>query len=421
MKYRTIFTILLSAIINLTYGQGENSINGFNFNPGLFANYETIALGEPCHGMKTINQERNNVTFQLIEKYDVKYIVWEEDFVTMKKINGEINKQNPNYSQAIKSITKFWRTEETVELLKFIHEHNIRQPDNQILILGMDLSSNLSLYQECMDFFTGIISDEGILERYGKYEKKFKKYKLLKKKDAGKLKTISDELLSEIEQNLPIYEEKYPGLEIQFMRIILENIKYSGSFSFSKQGLRDRAFFENIMAIKSTCENNEKTIVYAHNGHIAKKDEYTDTKPFGELMTEKTGDKYYALGFEFGEGEYMCYKNTASTFRVLFRGFVLKKNISRFFQKTTETLAFDPSSETLNYLRKTGGSTAFSDLNELPQNSELYKALNSPQPYHDIGSGCLGHGHVFDFINIWSNMFDGIYYVDRVEATLVLE
>ena len=423
-----IFIIYFAIVLNPSvFAQdifnAKNSLETFSdcgFDPKLLDFIEIIGLGEPSHGIASINQARSNLTIELIKKQHVKFIIWEESLLTMINVNKEINKPSPNYEKAIERITPFWRTKETIELFKFIHQYNIENPDDKVMLLGMDLASNLALYNQSMNFFKDYISNPTVLERYTKFEKKFRKYKRIKKRDRKKITKIADELMDELKTNKSLYEKHYTPMEIDLMQLIVQNIKYTVGTTLYNMGTRRESLMENnVMAAYHLKKTSDKIVVWAHNAHITKfYENYSNVKTVGERLNDKIGSKYYAIGFEFGAGSYFCYERKYSIAKAMFLEWVLRKKGEKMYEPKTVEFPFYDRAKTITYLHGLNKSCVFFDIQSLNEQDELFRLLNTPQRYHEIGGDCADLEDAFYFETIWSKNFDAIYYIDKVEATI---
>jgi len=404
--------VLISALFSNVTGQNKDCL-AFNFRSELFTECDIIGLGEESHGIKTINEHRNLIAFSLIQNYEVKYIAWEQEFGSLSAVNDGLNQKQPNFEQLIKHFTWFWQTEETTDLLRHIHQHNLEYPDKKIKLVGIDLSSNLTTYRACYNFFHPYISNRSILDEYSTFKPKFEKYKNLNKKDVGKLQRISDQLMEELFSN-PIYKEKYSREAIQIIRMHINNLYQFPPYFQKNQFPRDEIMYVNLTALRNICHESEKIVVFAHNGHISKSDPYTNS--MGMLLANHFSSKYYAMGFEFGEGNFVCTKTNASKLRILMRGMVLKKNVSKFYESTIGNLPFNPASSSLQYLGSQPQQFLFYDVHQLEYNSELQNLLTTEQLYHDIGTVCPEFENAFSKKK-WSDHFDGMYFIRYVEAS----
>ena len=63
--------------------------------------------------------------------------------------------------------------------------------------------------------------------------------------------------------------------------------------------VRDQFMAENVVRQIESLDPSEKIILWAHNGHIAKKFAW---KNLGQLLAQRYGSQYYALGFALAGG-----------------------------------------------------------------------------------------------------------------------
>ncbi len=408
--------LILQLIFLAVVCQSTAQYNPKEIDIRAFANSSIIGLGEESHGIKSINECRNQLVYDVSAKYNVKFIVWEESFADLYAVNKLLEDPDPNYDELLKRFTWFWQTEETKNLLKFIHEYNSENKEDKILILGMDYSPHLSSYQNIMEFFKDKIDDESILNQYSNFKDDFKSFKRLKKRQNKELIFIATRLKEELNSNAERYTAWYSNNEIELIKINIEGIIQAASYYGKNSDSRDLTMFKNVEAIFSLCEESEKLIIYAHNGHLQKRDDYDFEKVTGTYLKETYGKDYYAVGFEFGAGDYLCSYNTISTARMFFRYFVRGKSSSDFYKSRINNLELNPSSEVLNYFYNLKNDYLFIDLKRLNKETDVYKMLHENQLYHNIGGGCSSPEDSYIERN-WSERFDGLFFIKHVEAT----
>ena len=406
--------ILVLFLANVTLSQETNpDFSKLTIDPEIFDNYQIIGLGEESHGIKSINQGRNWVAGEILKHFSVKFVVLEESMPRVYAINREINKAHPDYLKALKAVSRFWQTQETKELFELIHNHNIQDPEHPLILLGMDLGSHYALYQEIKRFFTVMENNAEDLEKYSRYEKDFKAYKKLNKPTKRKIMYIIQHLTDDLANHGEEYRQKYSDIEIEMMHLLLKNATYRLE---PNPKIREVIMFNNVMDIYKSGHNNEKVILYAHNEHISKKS-YETT--MGEMLGNQQDINYYALGFEFGEGDYLAYDSNASTARILLVGVFAPRKVQYLSHLQSNHLDFYEGAKTLKYLHEHGEKVQFYHLSSLSPSSELYQLLHTSQPYHNIGVRAAMVDRALT-PKIWSERYEGIFYIDVVEASEVL-
>ena len=200
------------------------------------------------------------------------------------------------------------------------------------------------------------------------------------------------------------------------MKLNIKNVIYTASYYFKNNESRDLTMFKNLDAITALSKKHEKVIVYAHNGHLMKRDDYEFQKILGFYIDEKYKGQYYALGYEFGSGSYLCSESSIGIVRTLFTALVLKKSVRKYMSSKVQEIELNPIHTALSYLDSLNSENAFFDVSSLDIESKLYKLLTHPQLYHNIGGGCSDPEDSY-LSRKWSERFDGIFFIKKVEAT----
>jgi erythromycin esterase len=67
---------------------------------------------------------------------------------------------------------------------------------------------------------------------------------------------------------------------------------------------RDFYMAQNILSVLNYYGEDTKMVVWAHNGHIAKKCGWAATPTMGYYLNQVLGDNYYCIGFDFYRGKF---------------------------------------------------------------------------------------------------------------------
>ena len=94
---------------------------------------------------------------------------------------------------------------------------------------------------------------------------------------------------------------------IQHLTILRQFVAYNGSKNNSDQNvIRDKSMAENVQWILDYEANDSKMALWAHNGHIQKRHSEYGANMMGYHLSQKLGDEFYAIGFDFNKGGFQA-------------------------------------------------------------------------------------------------------------------
>ncbi len=235
-----------------------------------------------------------------------------------------------------------------------------------------------------------------------------------------------DESLEKLKQILEDNKEKYIQKSsrqeylIEKMRLNtfagnVEMLKHSLMFPVSK--VRAETNVENIKLLSEIQGENNKLIIWAHNGHVTS-DEYLMQEFFnyttddgfhninmeskeslmGYLLKRDLGESYFNIGFEFYEGNFTAIE--------------YKKGIKEFSVSA-------PESNTLPYLLNRAnvyGDCYFLSLNKNNMDKTVFNYFNSSQFCHEIGAAYISR-----YVKkIPQTSYDALIFIKNTTGTTML-
>lgn len=104
---------------------------------------ELIGIGESAHGSETITQARGRLVKYFVKNHGYRMVLLEDGYLATEKVNNYLNKcldksEKPaDLDQALKALNLYYRTQETVDLLKWLckFSHDEKEP---IFFHGID-------------------------------------------------------------------------------------------------------------------------------------------------------------------------------------------------------------------------------------------------------------------------------------------
>jgi len=276
----------------------------------LLKDSELIGLGEATHGTHEFFVFKHRLIKLLSTQADFKIFVIEADFAGSQTMNnyvlyGDGDPFNALYKMGV----GVWMTNEFVEMVEWMRQYNsTQQPKNKIKFYGCDMQNPQIAAKKIKDYLVAEEELYSILEtgldlfitrnqikKYSKSDKKLMKQTLFEIDEI--FKSVNDTTSN---------EHKF----IKHCRRELEqNLEYiSKGGGFSKTLLRNKFMAENVKWIYNF-ENQRKIMFWAHNEHIALSSNQSKIVPSGYHLKKEFGEKYYAMGFSFYQGEIRAYNS----------------------------------------------------------------------------------------------------------------
>lgn len=353
-----------------------------------------IGLGEATHGTKEFQNIRTRIISYLVENLGFRTIVLEESFAYCLRLNSYILNGGGTAEEAVNEGLCFpwvFKTEETLELVKWLREHNIKaNEEDKVRFYGMDVQG-----------------PEKLIEAIDSYIKKadFENYSIIKKY-LGLCETkvnknnceILKKNIKEIEQffieNKINYIKKSSAREYseiyQCIEVYNKWIEYGEEKPFN---IRDKAMYENTKwVIENEKKYNEgKVIVIAHNDHIGKEIFHNeeDAIPMGYLLEQEYKDKYYTICTEFSRGLFYSWDIETYELKIY--------EVNNSVEQDLAARIFEATDVPMFYLDfKTSASKSLS-FEKFVSNVNTYRALGAVYDEKDKDWGLtemiIGHAH----------------------------
>jgi len=343
-----------------------------------------VGLGEATHGTREFFQCKHRLLEFLVKEMDFQVFAIEASYPACLKINDYVLHGKGNRDEVLAGQGFWtWNTEEVAAMIDWMKDYNSSLPDeNKIKFLGYDIQ-NIGLAIELITSFIEK-ADPDYLPAAEKAFEIFKDgrermrwpEKPEEEKEANKSKLR--DLIGFLSFNHIRFQrtntEKEIELALQHARVLLQlynayslertpEAREKGRFLN-----RDYYMAENIQHLISREKPGTKVVVWAHNGHIFKGDEFAT----GSYLNEIYGDQYYALGFVFNQGSFQAINGNRESER---RGLV--------------DFTFGPSPE--GYLgwifKKAGIGDLYIDFRTADKSHEAVSAfLNATIPMRSLGS-----------------------------------
>ncbi|WP_316751595.1 erythromycin esterase family protein [Pedobacter gandavensis] len=242
---------------------------------------ELISLGEVTHGTAEVFQYKDRLVRFLVTNMGYKAIAFESDYLAVEDIDQYINgKTDSLFSLPGSALIGTNR-----QMLVWLRKYNEGQPQaDKVHVYGLEARNFSNVISKILTVIPALeASDKILLERI-----KGAAYQNIKKEDLKAMKVTLNNL------------EKVNGnASVKLYVTLLQQLV--DRYYETKIGARDVDMATNAIFLKEGAKD-QRLILWAHNGHIAK-DELYGVPAMGTLLDKKYGDKYFAIGTDFNHGK----------------------------------------------------------------------------------------------------------------------
>jgi erythromycin esterase len=253
---------------------------------------KVLGLGEANHGTAEFFTYRAKLSLELIRMGTLQSILLEADAIRMMAVDDYVMGDNVDIAKAVTAL-RFWITD-VYEFLTFLSEvrtynASVAVP-RRIHVLGIDAQR----VEPPVELLLAHRTELAITEQEGELLAKIAPghaaaFTQLQSND----KAIVMALLARLEK--PSSPANLEGI-VTRASIAARSIRYQlGYLATTAVGLRDQAMADLADYIINA-GGLEQTVIWAHNGHIARQPADTD-KSLGQWLSEKFGAAYFPIAF----------------------------------------------------------------------------------------------------------------------------
>ncbi|WP_316842266.1 erythromycin esterase family protein [Pedobacter gandavensis] len=242
---------------------------------------ELIALGEVTHGTAEVYEYRDRLVRFLVTTLGYKAIAFESDFTALENVDNYITGKTDSlvflFGSPVISTNR--------SMIEWLKKYNQDKSDSdKVHVYGIEARGFTNVINKVIELNPSIESvDKVFLEKIS-----LKPYQKIEKQEIKDIKGILTKL-----RNLE-------GSDLSKHYIEMLNQVTDGYYE-TKIGYRDRVMASNIIWIKERAKDN-KLILWAHNGHVAKTELYNNPAA-GMLLHRKYASKYFMIATDFNSGK----------------------------------------------------------------------------------------------------------------------
>jgi erythromycin esterase len=285
----------------------DDSTDDFGAMDGLFRRARVIALGEATHGQHEVFEIKRQLTMHLIRTQGIRLVAYEASASKMLDANEYVSCNSNDRERAMAGFGMLiWQIEENRALLDDLREWN-RQASEQdrVRLIGIDAQDREAAKSRLIQLI-----GEGQVEAVLRINDLAPRaQKSIAEMMAGNLASW-DEIVQEIEDLRALLQKQVPSDSAKANEYLLRVQEFLYSLTiFSSRGGRDQAMAELLLNQLEQTGAESRCVVWAHNAHV-------QLSPLGYLgstdlamgghLAKRLGDRFYALGVAFGEGEFQA-------------------------------------------------------------------------------------------------------------------
>lgn len=327
-------------LIEIENADPDSELEIFDQNiPEKFKSAQIFGFGETTHHGKEFFNIKAKFFKYLVRHQSVRAFLLEESYPAESGINewisggkGDVKTIADNFSIVP------WRTQEVVDLLKWMRSYNLNKPKNeQIHFYGIDIQNVQGINKKLRNFAKkhNLKIDENLLSVVDRC--------VNKKVDYNATTDWADQNnpgLQKIKNIILDSFSKSSGEINNETKDIIRALDYLKAYTFyvqnPKSKVRDLMMFENVQYIIDNLSENRKAFIWAHNEHINNLEMLSygsGWTSLGAHLKDQYKDKYYSVGFDFGIGKlrgYVVEKNKPNHWEV----YSLEKPFKRTYSET---------------------------------------------------------------------------------------
>ncbi len=275
-----------------------------------FERARVVGLGEATHGQRESFEAKRAITMHLIEHHGFRIVAYEASASAAKACDAYISGASDDLKAGMGGLgMMIWQIEENAALLRDLRAWNQRaSAEERVRFVGVDVqdaeAAAASLERALKDRWSAEAAQ--VLSIRDRLNDRVSAMFSGNRAGYDELVRETDELGARLRAALagaglsPAEAAAFRGALREFEGCVRMHLTPGG---------RDRAMGELTVGALEDAGANAKMVLWAHNMHICRSPlRYleSDELAAGGHIARSLGDRYYAIGFAFGEGEFVA-------------------------------------------------------------------------------------------------------------------
>ncbi len=278
----------------------------------LFAGTTVVSMGEATHGTREFMRIKDRLFRYLVEHHDFRVVAMEVNYSLGARIDRYITTGRGDPIESLRQDDGYWWSDaaEIVELIEWMRAYNVDHPQEHLRFVGIDVQAPRRVARdlEAMLVASPSVSATELAQARAAFEldatsrsssalanamNTFRNARdRASRKGSATLEGVSfavvDEHILQLQDNAEI--------------LLCHAAETTGADNgCDSNALRDRLMAKHAIA---AVERSGKTLVWAHNGHVAKA--VDEPRTTGSWLAEQFGSNLRTIGFEFNHGGFVA-------------------------------------------------------------------------------------------------------------------
>ena len=298
---KSLISSLDEAVIPLKTAGADSSFSDLQKLDKIIVGKRIVALGEATHGTKEFFTTKERMIKYLVTVQGFKTIIFEADFAGTFAMNDYVLYGKGTVKEGFSKMTLgIYYNKEFLDLVEWVRNYNLSKPiKDRVRFYGCDMQFAFN----SGEILKGKLIELGIsLSPQATKGLDFMTRWAFVKPDKEILPLL-ESLKTELSASIAGDTLSKHSVDHQIINAVIQTVDYAKAapLQYNLNIIRDKYMAANISWIYDH-ENLNKTIIWAHNQHIAKDITLNNNLPMGYYVTEKFGAGYYAMGFGFDSG-----------------------------------------------------------------------------------------------------------------------
>ncbi|MFJ4684974.1 erythromycin esterase family protein [Streptomyces sp. NPDC088789] len=274
-----------------------------------------IGMGESTHGTREFFRLKHRVFQFLVHDMGFTVLAMEASESAARAVDAYVNGGPGDAARLIARLGFWtWRTEEIVEMVEWMREHNRTAPEaKRVRFVGIDPQRCADSAERVSGFLREVSPERADADR--------NLLDLLARARPGtavdpeqRLRAAADDLTGFLEGHRAEFAARTsPGAAEEAVwharalaraADLVTRPLHGVSVEESALAVRDAYMAEAVISLLQSTRH--RVAVWGHNGHIATGTYANGVPALGSLLRRRHGDAYYALGLLFGEGTFLA-------------------------------------------------------------------------------------------------------------------
>jgi erythromycin esterase len=375
----------------------------------VIGNARVVSLGEATHGTREFFQLKHRMLEFLVSEMGFTLFGIEATMPESFDINEYVLTGKGDPARALAGLYFWtWDTEETLAMIEWMRRYNADpRHTKKVKFYGFDMQAAPRAARVTLAYLRKVDPEQAAEKEKSLAlianpltDPDFEKSPAPKKEETA---AAIDAVLKRLDERKEEFVKKTSESELamarQHARIVAQNLEMRRS----TQGpiiVRDRSMAENIRWVLDHEGPGAKMLVWAHNGHVATKNQY-GIEWMGSHLRKSIGAEMVVFGFAFNQGGFQAMELPLET----------GKGLRPFNVGPAPAGSLDAT------LAAAGLQIAAIDLRSLPKNGIVAKWFAEPKQTRSIGSG-YSEQMAANFLakQVTPQLYDALLFVEKTSA-----